>query len=330
MILDIPPANPRLSNYAVGAIPQDLAFIDRIAPIQPVPSRDGRYLNYSAPLSPRDDRIGPFTSPWPQVKYSATEDTWVAEAHGEEHPVPRLQDSGAYQQQVRNGIFITSRQVQFNKVFAILSFIGDSAEYGAYTGSPTAKFNSSGTDVRAWFRANRKVAGLGINRNVATMGTDVFEAILSNDVFLASFQGFKLLPDTEDGLRQFVASYLGIEEVIVVDLDYNTAADGQTPSYSTVWPAETVSFFYRGPLATTAGVVSADEAGRPLIEEATPAFVRQLVWTGVPNAPTGIGGWMVENPLAGFGVTNVRAAQIYAPPKIQMPGAGYLATNVLA
>lgn len=329
-ILDIPPANPRLSNYAVGAVPADLAFIDRIAPVQTVPVRVGRYMKYSAPLTVRDDRIGPTTEPWPQVYYEATEDTFVCEAHGLEHPVPRLQDTGARDQQLRNGVFVTSRQVQFNKVSAFLGLIGDATSYGSFTASPSAKFDGSGTDIRAYFRANQLVASLGVRRNVAVMGADVFDAILANDVFQGSFKGFKLLPGDEAGLRSFVAGYLGLEDVIVVELAANTAADGLTPTFASVWPAETVAFFYRGPLATLAGQVTADEAGRPLIEEATPSFVRQIVWTGVPNAPTGIGAWTIENERAGFGVTLVRSAQIYAQPKIQMPGAGFLMTNVLA
>ncbi len=330
LILDIPAANPRLSNYAVGAIPQDLSFIDRIAPIQYVPVQTGRYLNYSAPLKPRDDRIGPNTDPWPQITYSATEQVWTAGAHGEEHPVPKLQDAGAYMQELRNAVFLTSRQVQFNKVYSILTHIGDAANFGSYTGSPTAKFNTSTTNVRAYYRGLRRVTGLGVKRNVLVMGEDVQEAILANEVFLASFQNFSLLPGNDEGMQQYLAQYLGVDELIVLDLEYNTAADGQTPSYSDVWPAETTLFFYRGPLVASAGTVSADEAGRPLIDQATPAFMRQLVWTGVPNASQGIAAWNLDDPMPGFGVTRVRSAQIYAPPVIQMPGAGYLSTNVLA
>ena len=329
LIIDIPAANPRLSNYAVGAIPQDLAFIDRIAPVQRVMTQTGRYLNYSAPLKPRDDRIGPNTDPWPQVTYSATEQVWTAAAHGEEHPVPKLQDAAAYIQQQKNGVFLTSRQVQFNKVYAMLTYLADANNYVGFTASPVAKFNTNTTDVRAYYRGLRRVSGLGVKRNVLVMGEDVQEAILANTVFLASFSNFALLPGNDEGMQSFLAQYLGVDELIVLDLEYNTAADGQTAVYDDVWPAETTLFFHRGELAP-AGIASADEAGRPLIEEATPSFIRQLVWTGVEGAPQGIASWNIDDPIPGFGVTLVRSAQIYAPPVIQMPGAGYLSTNVLA
>lgn len=328
---DIPAANLLLTNWAVGAIPQDLAFIDRIAPVQRTSQRSGRYTVYDLPLEEVQDRIESETDPWPQLRYAATEASYTIDAHGVEHPVPRLQSAAEYNAQRRNGVFLTQRQVQFNKVKTFLGFLGDSANYGSYTGSPSAKFNTDTTDIRAYFRTTSRVQGLGVRRNVAVMGEDVFDAILANAVFRGTFSGFQLAPSEPAALERFVADQLGLEDLIVVDLAYNSAAPGQTASYSDVWPAETVALYYRGPLTVAAtGTAATDAAGRPLIEEATPSFVRQIVWTGVPGAPDGIAAWEVEDLVPGFGVTRVRTAQLYAPPALQMARAGYLMTNVLA
>lgn len=331
VFVDIPAANPLLTNWAVGAVPQDLAFIDRIAPVQTVGSRSGRYTVYDLPLEEVQDRIEGETNPWPQIRYGASEATFTIDAHGVEHPVPRLQSAGEYNAQRRNGVFLTQRQVQFNKVKTYLTFLSDAANYGTYTGSPAAKFNTDTTNIRSYFRTTGRVQGLGVRRNVAVMGVDVFDAIIANALFRGTFQGFQLMPAEQPALEKFVAAHLGLEDLIVLDLAYNSAAPGQAASYSDVWPAETVALYYRGPLAVAAGGgVATDAAGRPLIEEATPSFIRQIVWTGVPGAPTGIAAWETEDAMPGFGVTRIRSAQLYAPPAIQMARAGYLMTNVLA
>lgn len=319
-------ANPLLTGWAAGAIPVDLSFIDRMFPIVTVAEQAGRYPVYDVPLAPVADRIGPRTDPWPSVDWGLSQDTYYCEGHGIEHAVPTMQASSDQDAERRDAVYITSRQVQFNKAYAILNEVGDSANWGALTDSPSAKWDSSGTDIAGYLDSQKDVitAATGVGSGfVLAIGQDAFRATLANSVFRDSFKYTERLPADGASRQAFLATYLGVDEVVVVDTQYTTSADGATAAHSALWPAETALLYYRGPAA---GV---DAAGRATIQDAVPAFARQFYWTGVAGSVAGIASWEVPDPIPGTGVMRVRSAHWY-DFKVTMRAAGRLLTNLLA
>lgn len=88
-------------------------------------------------------------------------------------------------------------------------------------------------DIQTAARTVRR--GLGASNNhrlVAVCGTIVETALLTNAEIINKL--VYVQTGTIDNLRNAVAAILGIDELIVSDREYNTAAEGKTASYSPV------------------------------------------------------------------------------------------------
>lgn len=95
---------------------------------------------------------------------------------------------------------------------------------------------TSSTPIKDIITAARTVKrALGASSNhkiVAVCGTIVETALLSNSDITGKLTNVQI--GTVDALRNALAAILGLDELIVADREYNTAAEGRTASYSPV------------------------------------------------------------------------------------------------
>lgn len=88
-------------------------------------------------------------------------------------------------------------------------------------------------DMQNAVRTIRRALGASMNhRMVAVMGTIVETALLTNAEIVGKL--VYVQAGTIDNLRSALAAILGVDEIIVADREYNTAAEGKTPVYAPV------------------------------------------------------------------------------------------------
>jgi hypothetical protein len=90
------------------------------------------------------------------------------------------------------------------------------------------------TDVQAAVRTVRRGIGASMNHKiVAVCGTIVEQRLLSNSEIVNKLVYTQV--GTIDAIRGALANILGLDELIVADREYNTAAEGRAASYSPVF-----------------------------------------------------------------------------------------------
>lgn len=114
-----------------------------------------------------------------------------------------------------------------------------------YTDVSSAPWDAAGSDVIGHVAAAREKVrqNTGLPGNVMLIGPVTFKNLKSNTAINGKFVGVPVL--TADVWRQFLARILDLDEIIVADGVYNSAAEGQTASMADIWSDDYALIFRR-------------------------------------------------------------------------------------
>lgn len=239
---DVSPVNQLLSSLSVAYKQDRPAISDLVFPRVQVNLPNGTYFTWGKASRWRSQTFK--HAPGDVYKRGVLEnstDTYLTEEYAMEYKLPdQIRTAGA-----RNGIgwdmVITSSLQEQLALQKDLSFATDFMKTGVWgTGSLTAgKWSVSATtkpvaDVIAAARTIRRAIGSSRNYKLVGVGGTIVESALLSAADIASRIQY-VRESTVNNLRGALAASLGIDELIIADREYNTAKEGQTPTYSPVF-----------------------------------------------------------------------------------------------
>lgn len=235
-----------LSNLAIGFNYPDLIG-DRISQRQLVSKQSDKYLIYYNDDENRlvTDSRGP-GGDFNEVEWALSNDSFYADCHGLRNSIPweTLANADPGFREYLAGQAIAQRlkhHCMLNREVAIKGILTTTANYASgYTENMDSiagrNFDDVGANgmsiLRAFVRLIKLQTGGGGIKMVVT--GDCYELMLADASFMPTF--------TQDLLAQEsrIIKTLGIEEIIVVDSQYNSADKALTPVRTAIWPANSI------------------------------------------------------------------------------------------
>lgn len=229
-----------LSNLSIAYRQSAPPVATRVFPLIPVDKKSDKYYIWDKGDMWRSEIRGaraPGTH-FDRVGLRLSTDTYVSEQYALEYLLPdeivANQDAAVDVETTAAEYLVAQQNLKMDLAWAT-AYMSSGAGWGS--GSAVAKWSTTAgkptTDVTGAVRTIRRAIGATQgHRFVGVCGTIVEVAALNNaDVMdRLKYTG----PATVENIRQALAAVLGLDELIVVDREYNTAKEGVTASYSPV------------------------------------------------------------------------------------------------
>jgi len=233
----------RLSNVAIGYTNEEF-IADRLLEPVAVAKKTGKYKKYNRPerFTIPNTLVGPKAIP-AEIDWGTTEDTFTCDDYGlEEYLTQEAIDNAE-----------TPIQAETNTINTLMMLIGADKEVQAHAAVFNASNYAAGnqadengtwatlsTDVLTRLEAG--VDACVLRPNVLVMDPPTWRKVSRNDKILAAIKG-TLNPQNIKGgstaqpvvQQNELATFLGLEKVLVGWARYNTAKQGQTETLSRIW-----------------------------------------------------------------------------------------------
>jgi hypothetical protein len=219
---------------------------DQVLPPVRVTLEDGQYLVYdksrfNTPEAQRRPR-----SRYKEIDWKFSKDAYHAEEYGLES---RIDDRERDNSPDALGLDTTTTEIltdnilnnRERRVANLVLNTSNVTQNTTLAGAAQWSDASGGDPIGVSITAQTTIqASTGFTPNTAVMGFKVWQQLRNNPKITA------FLGDTEQLTKQRLAQILGVEEVLVGTVLYNTAKAGQTAVLGDVWGKD-VLFFYREP-----------------------------------------------------------------------------------
>lgn len=213
------------------------AYADRIFPTVTVTNQSDKYFVWDkADLFRRQARKHAAGDAYARGGMRLSTETYYAEEFSLEYLIPDQvrRNADAAVDPERTGTYFLVDQLNLEKDYNFATdFLSSSA--GWTSGSVTAKWElSTGvpvTDVQNWMATIKQQLGASMqHRMVGVCGAIVKARLMGNSQVRNST--IYVTQGTSRAIEQSIAAVLGLDDLVVFDRVYNTAAEGKTASYS--------------------------------------------------------------------------------------------------
>jgi hypothetical protein len=231
-----------LTNFAVQYVNEEyIGDSLSSAPIPAASKSDEYYVfNERNRLGFPDDRLGDRDYP-NQVTQNYSSDSFLCQDRGLEHPVSEatILNQDAVLDVLRSATEIVSEGIAFNREVRWASLFGTSANYGANTASLAALpwSNPASDPARDVLTARGQLwsgAGAGIWKGF--MSYDVYKNLATHPGLISKFAGSGRVDKSGLVTPQMLADIFDLAEIHIGRAWKDTANEGQTASYSRIWP----------------------------------------------------------------------------------------------
>ena len=232
--------NSALTTMSVGYMQDRAGYMHDLFATCPVNRKSGVYFkqNRGQMLLPRAEKRAPGTAA-AEAGFDMSTGSYSCEEWAYRHKLPDqvranfdspLSADRSSVNHVTQAMLL-SREIEFASAFFTTGVWG--TDMTGVSGTPSGNQfkqwdDSSSTpidDIKTGIRAAQKASG-GHKPNVLAMGPEVFDALSDHSTILARIQY------SQKGIMtpELLAAIFGLEEVVVGDIVYNTAKEGQTES----------------------------------------------------------------------------------------------------
>ena len=238
-ISDVRPVNPVLTNLSIAGRNKNF-LAEKIAPFSVQPQKSGTYFIYTPSYWMRvpTGSVRPSDGPYTQLGYGVTTDTFSTVEHGYEKLLPdpvRNASQTPEDLQMKDVQFLTNAlQLDLEKSVADKLFTSSVWGAGDVTLSGTNQWDDYANSDPI---KDAKTARLAIHQlvgefpNTMFIGISSWQKLIEHPLLLDKYKYTQKGILTED----LVAAVFGVNEVVVGDTSYNSAAEGQTAVGANIW-----------------------------------------------------------------------------------------------
>lgn len=228
-----------LSSFSV-AYQNDNFIGTRLFPFVSVSNRSDKYPVFSQRdrLAAPDDRIGNRSSP-NEVEQNFTYDNYSVSDYGlkEYTDYETLNNADDVLREMLGNTEFLNSQIAFSEEARIVAIAENSANYGATSASAVKWDHATGGDIIAKILAAKAALwnGPAPTKVVGFTTLEVWNAgIINNPTLKALYAGVR------DGLvtTEIVASYFGLDEILIAEGRRDNANEGAAASYGKMWSAD--------------------------------------------------------------------------------------------
>jgi hypothetical protein len=228
-----------LSSFSI-AYQNDNFIGTRLFPVLSVSNRSDKYAKFSKRdrMSVPDDRIGHRSSA-NEVEQNFTYDNFSVSDYGlkEYTDYETIKNADDVLREMLGNTEFLNQQIAFSEEARIVAIAENSANYGATSASAVKWDHSSGGDIIAKILAAKAAlwSGPSPTKLVGFTTLEVWNAgIINNPTLKALYAGVR------DGLvtTEIVASYFGLDEILIAEGRRDNANEGQAASYGKMWSAD--------------------------------------------------------------------------------------------
>lgn len=311
-----------LTNFSVGySYPEFVG--SKLAPTLLVRKQSDLYRVWGAEAfnTPANDRVAPGATA-NEIDYALSNSTYYANGHAIRHAIPDRTRAGHDDPTVlnKNAVFLTKQAVELGKertIATLATTVGNYAVGSTVTLAGLFQWDAVGNtadpfgDIEAGRDAINRLTGH--DPNTLVMGRSVWNVAKHMAAFLD-----RIKYTTRGYLSpQLFAEAVDIENVYIGASLYNSAAEGQTPVPTRIWPDSIVLAY-----------VDPSLQGSPSIEEAKPTAFTTFTWAD-PSLPVAEDGAVVYSYREEPRHSDVFEYEKYYDPKATFAGAAYLINDVL-
>jgi hypothetical protein len=267
------------------------------------------------------DNTATATSEINEIDFEASTVTLNCAGHAARHPIGYDEDFADAFARGQVAMDLLMDNLLLEREWLGIQYLLASASWSGNVYSTSMALDQAATEVGVVLDARREAIAdkCGRRPNKWAIGPGMwnslkFHAKLVNKLPSSSMQFFTK--------PQQLAEVLDLDEIIVMDVRYDSANEGQTSTLAKAWGDEYGVLFYAPPVGT------ADEYGRNIVGSRTPTLGKTAIWDKVSD---GTGGFRVrrwDDPARGTGGTEwIQAAAFYGF-QLTMPDCGELQTNL--
>jgi len=227
--------NPLLTNIYLSYGSKQNFIAEKVFPVLDVDKETGIYFvrdkeNLRAPADARRSMYGRAN----RVTNTLTQATYTLEEKTLEHWIPEriMKQYADPFDPKKNGIGLISDKLKLDQEIDAR----DTLSAGAGTSiDASAAWPTISTDIVGQVRTGRTAIqkATGNKANVVVLSKDSYDAVLKNTAFLDAVK-YTNFP-SESALRDKMAEWFDVEEVVVADAINNTVKEGQTDSLDYIW-----------------------------------------------------------------------------------------------
>ena len=238
-IFDVRPVNPVLTNLSIAGRNKNF-LAEKIAPFSPQPQKSGTYFIYTPSFWMRvpTGSYRASDAPYTQLGYGVSSSTYNTSEHGYEKlladPV-RNASQTPEDLQMKDVQFLTNA-IQMDLEAAVAAKLFTSSVWGAgdvtLTGSNQWDDYANSDPIK-----DAKTARLAIHRlvgqypNTMFIGVSSWQKLIEHPLLLDKYKYSQKGILTEE----LIAAVFMVDEVVVGDTSYNSAAEGQTAVGADIW-----------------------------------------------------------------------------------------------
>ena len=246
-IFDVRPVNPVLTNMSIAGRNKNF-LAEKIAPFAVQPQKSGTYFIYTpsywmrVPTGSYRASDGPYT----QLGYGVTSSTYTTSEHGYEKLLPdpiRNASQTPEDLQMKDVQFLTNA-LQMDLESAVAAKLFTSGVWGAGDITLNGTAGTTSVPLYQWDDyansdpiANAKAARLAVHRLVGQYPTTMFIGVSSWQKLIEHPLLLEKYKYTQKGIltEELIAAVFMVDEVVVGDTSYNSAAEGQTAVGADIW-----------------------------------------------------------------------------------------------
>ena len=237
-IFDVRPVNPVLTNLSIAGRNKNF-LAEKIAPFSPQPQKSGTYFTYTPSYWMRvpTGSVRASDGPYTQLGYGVSSSTYNTVEHGYEKlladPI-RNASQTPEDLQMKDVQFLTNA-LQMDLESSVASKLFTTSVWGTDVtltgGNQWSDYANSDpiNDIMTGKIAIHRLVGQ--NPNIMFIGIASWLLLREHPLLLDKIKYTQKAVLTED----IVASLLGLDEVVVGDTSYNSAAEGQTAVGADIW-----------------------------------------------------------------------------------------------
>ena len=238
-IVDVRPVNPVLTNMSIAGRNKNF-LAEKIAPFSVQPQKSGTYFTYTPSYWMRvpTGSVRASDAPYTQLGYGVANSTYSTVEHGYEKLLPdpvRNASQTPEDLQMKDVQFLTNAlQLDLEKSVADKLFTSSVWGAGDVTLSGAQQWDDYANSDPI---KDAKTARLAIHQlvgefpNTMFIGISSWQKLIEHPLLLEKYKYTQKGILTED----LVAAVFGVEEVVVGDTSYNSAAEGQTAVGANIW-----------------------------------------------------------------------------------------------
>lgn len=310
-----------LTNFSVGyGYPQFIA--NQVAPTLRVSKQSDKYRVWGAEGHniPQSDAVSPGATA-EEIDYTLSNDTFYCNGHALRHAIADRTRAAHDDPTIldRNAVFLTKRGVELKREKLLADYVQTTTNYAAantVTLAGVNQWNAASPDPFADIEAAKNQVSLstGFEANTIILGRDVWNVAKQMSAFI-------------DRIKYSMKGYLSpalfgeavdIPNVLIGNVAYNTANEGQTASVSRLWSDNIIVAY-----------IDQSLLGSPSIEEASPTAFTFFTWAD-PSLPVAEDGAVVYRYREEPRHSDVIEYEKYYDLKAPWAGAAYLINDVLA